>query len=60
MLIFFIDGASYIALDGNWYYFLVYQDKKLVAYSTVYEQKRPMILGKSKSLSKTQNKARKI
>jgi hypothetical protein len=29
MLIFYIDGASFIALDGNWSYFLIYQGSKV-------------------------------
>lgn len=30
MFIFFIDGASFIALDNNWCYFLVYCDNKVI------------------------------
>jgi hypothetical protein len=30
LLIFFIDGASFIALDGNWSYFLVYSENKVL------------------------------
>jgi GNAT superfamily N-acetyltransferase len=29
MFIFFIDGASFISLDGNWYYFMVYCENKV-------------------------------
>eukprot|EP00347_Sterkiella_histriomuscorum_P014339 403361250 len=52
MLIFYIDGASFISVDKDWSYFLVYQGPNLVAYSTVYEQKRPLNMGKSKELQK--------
>ena len=29
MFIFFIDGASFISLDNNWYYFLVYTQNEV-------------------------------
>jgi len=29
MFIFFIDGASFISLDGHWSYFLVYSENKV-------------------------------
>jgi len=31
MLIFYIDGASFIALDANWSYFLVYQGSRVLS-----------------------------
>lgn len=42
LLIFFIDGASFISVDSNWCYFLVYCENKLVAYATAYEQKKSL------------------
>ncbi|CDW89701.1 mannose-1-phosphate guanylyltransferase [Stylonychia lemnae] len=46
MLIFYIDGASFISLDGNWSYFLVYQGSK----------KRPLNLGKNRNFSQNSTK----
>ncbi|TNV83269.1 hypothetical protein FGO68_gene11080 [Halteria grandinella] len=42
LFIFFIDGASFISVDQNWSYFLVYSDNNLVAYATAYEQKKSL------------------
>ena len=59
MFTFYIDGASFIAVDANWCYFLVYSDNKvtlykliniqLIAYSTAYAQKKPSNLGKNRT-----------
>ena len=35
LFIFFIDGASFISLDGHWSYFLVYNDNKVSAVAVV-------------------------
>lgn len=40
LLKFYIEGASFILVDRLWHYFLVYMDKKLVAYATTYEEFR--------------------
>jgi len=40
LLKFYIEGASFIIVDQLWYYFLVYMDTKLVAYTTAYEEFR--------------------
>lgn len=38
ILKFYIESASFIPLDPNWYYFLVYMDNKLVAYATTFDE----------------------
>ena len=38
LLKFYIESASAIPVDSNWFYFLVYLDNKLVAYATVFEE----------------------
>ena len=35
---FYIESASFIPLDPQWFYFLVYMDNKLVAYATVFDE----------------------
>jgi histone acetyltransferase 1 len=40
LLKFYIEGASFILVDGLWHYFLVYIDNKLAAYATTYEEYR--------------------
>jgi hypothetical protein len=38
LLQYYIEGASFIPLDDIWNYFLVYMDKKLVAFATTFEE----------------------
>ena len=38
LLKFYIESASSIPVDENWYYFLVYMDHKLVAYATTFDE----------------------
>ncbi len=38
LLQYYIEGASFIPLDDIWNYFLVYLDKKLVAFATTFEE----------------------
>lgn len=38
LLQFYIEGASFIPVDQRWNYFLVYMDKKLVAFATAFEE----------------------
>ena len=38
LLKFYIESASAIPVDENWYYFLVYMDHKLVAYATTFDE----------------------